>query len=295
MKTLSWAFLALILTTGTALAGEQVEATISADPDATVEIENLSGSVTIQGWDQNQVKVTGVVGDDTEGLSTSGEGRHIQIKVKIPKGHSYNKRDFESHLEIWVPTECQLEVETVSGSIKVDNVNGRLELDSVSGSIEASGAPRAAIVETVSGGIRIAGSQTAVTAESVSGRIHLEGVAEKVEAATVSGRVEVEAGEIERGDFESVSGSIVFSGSFAAGAHIDMETHSGNITLEVPSDTSASFEVSTFSGHIDNELGPEASRVSKYGPGRRLEFSTGSGDAQVSIEAFSGNVSLRRK
>lgn len=85
MKTLSTLTFALLMTTGALFAGESVDVTIRADSDALIEIENLSGSVKVTGWDQNEVKVTGTLGDDTEGLSTSGEGSHIVIEVEIPE------------------------------------------------------------------------------------------------------------------------------------------------------------------------------------------------------------------
>ena len=296
MKTLSTLALALLMTAGTLVAGQSVDVTIRADSDALIEIENLSGSVTITGWDKNEVKVTGTLGDDTEGLSTSGEGSHIEIEVEIPdRQRGRGRRDYESTLVISVPADSRLDVETVSAGIKVSDVTGKLDLESVSGSVRVTGSPSAADVETVSGGITISGSQTRVTAESVSGNIDLDGVAERVDVATVSGRIEVEAGQIDRGDFETVSGNITFQGSLSSGASLDLECHSGNVDLLIPADTSASFEVSSFSGEIRNDFGPEAKRTSKYAPGKWLEFSTGSGSADASIETFSGNVYPRQR
>jgi DUF4097 and DUF4098 domain-containing protein YvlB len=252
--------------------------------------------VRVTGWDKNEVKVTGTLGDDTEGLSTSGEGSHIEIEVEIPdRQHGRGRRDYESTLEIWVPTDSRLDVETVSARIEVSDMTGKLDLESVSGSVGVDGSPSAADVETVSGGITISGSQTRVSAESVSGNIELSGVAERVEVATVSGRIKVEAGQIDRGDFETVSGNITLEGSLGSGASLDLECHSGNVDLLIPADTSASFEVSSFSGEIRNDFGPAAKRTSKYAPGKYLEFVTGSGSADVSIETFSGNVYLKKK
>lgn len=296
MKILSTLTLALLMTAGTLYAGQSVDVTIRADSDALIEIENLSGSVTVTGWDKNEVKVTGILGDDTEGLSTSGEGSHIEIEVDIPeRQRGRGRRDYESTLEIWAPVDSRLDVETVSASIDVTNMTGKLDLESVSGNVEVDGSPSAADVETVSGGIRISGSQTRVTAESVSGNVVLGGVAERVDVATVSGKIEVEAGQIDRGDFETVSGNITVEGSIGPGASLDFECHSGNVNLLIPADTSASFEVSSFSGEIRNDFGPEAKRTSKYAPGMWLEFSTGSASAEVSIETFSGNVYLRKR
>jgi DUF4097 and DUF4098 domain-containing protein YvlB len=278
---------------GIALAGEAVDLTRSVDASAQIEIENISGSVTVKGWNQAQVKVTGTLGDDVEELKVSGDENHLQIEVEVPDSHGFGKRDVESHLEVWVPEGCRLHVETISARIEVSDVNGTAALESVSGGVDLTGQPQQVDVETVSGSIEIEGSQTEISAESVSGSVTLSGVVRSVEVETVSGRIEVVAGEIDAADFESVSGSITFSGSLTSNAELDIEAHSGSVDLALPVGTAASFEVSTFSGGIRNGFSDrQAERTSRYTPGRYLEFSTGSGGAEISIETFSGSVNL---
>jgi len=109
----------------------------------------------------------------------------------------------------------------------------------------------------------------------------------------VSGSIRVEASDIEQGDFEAVSGSVRFTGALSPGARLSAESHSGSVVLNLPADTSARFQVETFSGSINNGFGGgEAERTSRYAPGKRLDFTIGSGDAQVRVESFSGSVTL---
>ena len=296
MKRLFLILMAVALATGAAWAGESVEVSKAASSSPTVEIENLSGSVKITGWDQEEIKVTGVLGDDTEGLEFSGGGDSFEIEVEIPDSYGRRRRDLDSDLEIWLPVASSVIVETVSANIRVSDVDGRLQLESVSGEVTVDGSPSSADVETVSGNIEISGSQTRVIAESVSGKIELSGVAERVDAATVSGSVRIGASEIERGEIEAVSGSVRFDGALSPGARLRAESHSGSVVLSLPADTSARFQVETFSGSINNEFGGgEAERTSRYAPGKRLDFTLGSGDAQVRVESFSGSVTLKQQ
>lgn len=294
MKTLQTILLSLLLAlllTPAVRAAKPVDETRAANPDARISIENVAGSVRVTGWDGNEVHVTGTVGDATEGLSVTGGPDHLSIEVEIPRGN--HGGDVSADLEIQVPAGCQLEVETVSASIDATELSGRAELSSVSGSITLAGRPSGADVETVSGAIQIRGSGTPVDVESVSGSITLTGVAGQVDVSTVDGSIAVTSEEIRRGDFEAVSGDIRISGALAADAHLDIEGHSSSITLAVPSGTSARFDVTTFSGDIDNGLGPAAESAGGYAPGKSLEFTLGSGSAEVSIETFSGNVVLK--
>lgn len=293
MKKKLLLLMAIALASSAAWAGESVDVTKSASATPTVEIENLAGSVKINGWDREEIKVSGVLGDDTDGLDFSGSGDSFDIEVEIPDSYGRRHRDLDSDLEIWLPAGSSVSVETVSASIRVSGVNGRLELESVSGEVTVDGAPTSADVETVSGSIELSGSETLAIAESVSGKIELSGVAGRVEAATVSGSIRVEASDIEQGEFEAVSGSVRFTGALSPGARLSAESHSGSVVLNLPADTSARFQVETFSGGINNGFGGgEAERTSRYAPGKRLDFTIGSGDAQVSVESFSGSVTL---
>jgi hypothetical protein len=59
--------LAALLAVGTR-AQEPIDETRQVTPDATVEVENISGSVVVMGWDRNEVKITGTLGRGTERL-----------------------------------------------------------------------------------------------------------------------------------------------------------------------------------------------------------------------------------
>jgi DUF4097 and DUF4098 domain-containing protein YvlB len=294
IKTLS-ILAAIVLLGSVAQAGEKVDRTIVAKADVEVEIENVSGSVEVEAWDRNEVRIVADLGDDTEGLEIETENGEIRIEVEVPE-HSgrWRSRDIESMVKVWVPAGASVTVETVSAEIEVHGVNGTLELESVSGSIDADGEPSSADMSTVSGSIEFSGSRTEVEAETVSGRVSLNGVAGRVDVSTVSGGVEIEAGSVERADFESVSGSIEFRGALSSGGRLDASSHSGNVELFLPASTAASFEVETFAGDIRSDFGGESRRTSRYAPGKELYHSTGS-DAKISVETFSGNVFLGKQ
>ncbi len=276
-------------------ADTEVDRTVEASAGASIEIENTAGSIRVRGWDSQQVQITGTIGDDVSELVVEGGRDRILIKVDTPDRRSWSRRDIDARLDIKVPRGSRLEIETVSASIDVEAFDGRLKAETVSGSIEVSGSLSEADLETVSGSIRVDGANTRVSAESVSGSVRLRGVSGRVEASTVSGSVDVQAGTIERGEIESVSGSVGLACGLARGARLDVGSHSGNVTVQLPADVSASFEASTFSGRIENDFGPQAERTSKWVPSRSLEFTTGGGDAEVSLETFSGSLRIVRR
>lgn len=285
----------LLLVGGLAVSAEQsAEGRVVANPDVRVAIENLSGSVWVEGSATGEVRVEARLGDDTEGLEVRGGGDDVRIEVKIPETRGHRRWDLESHLRIWVPAGASLDIETVSASVEVSGVEGQLDLETVSGGITAAGGSGRAELSTVSGNVDFTGAGAPVDVESVSGRVHLRGVAGQIEASTVSGGIDVEGENISRADFESVSGSIELRGSLAIGARLDASSHSGNVELVLPADTAANFEIETFAGDIRSDFGGEARRTSRYAPGRELYHSTGD-DAEISVETFSGNVYLGKR
>ena len=294
MKTLRILSVVWLVGAGALVAGESVDRTIAVDVDVEVEIENIAGSVEVEVWDKAEVRIVGELGDDVEGIDIDAGSDSVRIDVEIPD-HSGRRRnwDIESDLKIWVPVEASVGVETVSASIEVHDVGGDIDLETVSGEIEATGSPATAELATVSGNITFDGAASAVEAETVSGRVKLTGVSRHLEVSTVSGSVDAKASDIERAEFESVSGSIEFRGNLSSGARVDFSSHSGNIELLLPADTAAGFEIETFAGDIRSEFGGEVRRTSRYAPGRELYHSTGS-DAKVSVETFSGNVYLSK-
>ncbi|MEZ4651814.1 MAG: DUF4097 family beta strand repeat-containing protein [Candidatus Eisenbacteria bacterium] len=277
-----------------ALAGQTIDEKASASKDGRVDIENLSGSVTIVGWDQNQVTVEGVLADDAEDFVFEADDRRTKIEVVFPKrmrGH----HDTDSDLEVHVPKGSRVRVSTVSATIDVSGVTGSVDLESVSGEITIVGPIESVDAQSVSGDLEISGPVGELDAGSVSGRVALQVPGGDVSVSTVSGSIDAVGGVFESGDFSSVSGSIEFDGAPTESGSLEFECHSGRIRIVLPSDLSAEVDVNTFSGDIDSAFGPKPRRTSDYAPGKELSFTMGDGDARISINTFSGSVRITGK
>jgi len=245
-----------------ALADRSIDKTVAADADGEVSIELIAGSVRIIGWDRNEVRVSGTVGDDVKEVEISAEDGEVAIEVELPDSDddSSGRRSFNdagADLEIHVPRGSTVEAESISAGFTLENLTGVVDV------------------------------------ESISGEIELKGSVSEVELASISGQISVESDEpLEEGSFETISGSIELRAALAPGGDFSFETVSGNVELRLPADTSADFNVETFSGRIENEFGPQAERTSEYAPGKELEFTIGGGDADVEIESFSGKIEI---
>lgn len=302
MKRIACIFAIAALTiagvSGAALAQQQVDETKAAPADARVSINNLAGSISVTGWDRDEVSVTGTLGADVERLDFTSEGNRVEIEVVLPEdlesgwGKQY---EFSSELEIRVPVGASVEAKGVSAGITVQRVRGDLSLESVSGDVRVPGESGRVRAGSISGDVEVGTVTGSLRAESVSGRVNVREVRGNFMVKTVSGDATVTGRDIRQGVFQSVSGTVRFNGALAQDATLELESHSGGIDVLLPADISARFDVSTFSGKISNEFGPQAERTSEYAPGWELDFSTGDGNARIYIQAFSANVDIRKK
>jgi DUF4097 and DUF4098 domain-containing protein YvlB len=276
-----------------ALAGsDSIERKVAASPDGEVVISNVSGTIDVRGWDRNEVQVTGRLGRDVERVDVdSSDGRTV-IKVVLPRG---NNRDGDADLEVSVPKGSRVEVTAVSADVSSRGVLGTQRLKSVSGEVTADISGNDSEVRSVSGDVTVRGDGKAVSlrVSSVSGSLDLTNAAGKVEVVTVSGDARVQMGEASEIRGRTTSGDLEVSGNLTRDGRVEVEGVSGDITLRLSAPGGLSLDIETFSGDIEGCLADNVERVSKYGPGKRLNTrNVEAGGARVRAKTLSGDIDI---
>ena len=193
-----------------------------------VSISIVSGGITVETWGGDSVDITVDEKvrkiDEAEAERIASEVRLVgrrtnsTLIIELDYGdldEQYVHRYYSSALTVRLPARLSLDLETVSGGIKVGRMEGDVDANAVSGGIELEGCGGSAYLKTVSGGI---------TAGPVEGEL---------EAEAVSGGLDLVGG---RGDIEG-------------------KTVSGGIKISLPMDVGYSISASTFSGRVKDELG----------------------------------------
>ncbi len=283
----------LVAASGFVLAGQSVNESLPVAPGAEVSVENLAGSLTIEGSTGGMLEVTGTLGDGVEELEIDVDDEDGEIYIEVVFDEDYHgKQSQATELMIRLPADSPLSIETVSSSVTVTGMQSYLDIESVSGVVKVSGMPSSLDIENVSGSVHVETAPSGSGVESVSGEIEIGNAMGDFDASNVSGNISIKGGTLGEADMETVSGNITCYAVPGSGGDIDMETMSGTITLLVNSDAAASYDLSTFSGTIANDFGPEARRTSKYTPGKELSFNTGHGGPDISLTSFSGTIKL---
>jgi DUF4097 and DUF4098 domain-containing protein YvlB len=294
MRTVSILTFAIAATLATAqayTADRDFEKRVQADPNGSVEISNVAGSVNVTGWDRSEVEVIGHLDEDVERVDVTTVGTRTTIKVVLPRMSS---SDSDAVLDVHVPKSSEINVSGVSANLKTSAMLGSQSLKTVSGDIRAELSGPMFQAKTVSGEMKLRGSGKVsnMRVETVSGDVLLERGAGDIEATTVSGALRLDLDPASSVRMRSTSGDLTFQGSLAPAATLDAETISGELNLRAGGKSGFEYEAMSFSGDIENCFGKSTESTSRHGPGSRLDGTVGEGKARVRVKSMSGDVTL---
>lgn len=293
--------LSVLLAPGLALAGTPINETREVDATARIDISNVKGAVNVSAWDKNEVAISGTLGDGAKRLAIDGGRGSLSIRVEGPdksKGSLWGSDTSmqETILDLKVPRAAALEIGVVSAEVAVnDTSGGNVQVDSVSGRIRLASvqSPRLRL-ESVSGDVDFQGRSDDASIETVSGDMIVRGVGGRTRAETVSGSMRITAASpFKQFDASSVSGDMEVTGALASGGRVEIETMSGDVRLNLPAAVSAKITAESFSGTLRSDFGTV--RKPDRGPGTSLDANAGSGDGEISVDSFSGDVTIRKE
>jgi len=292
------------------MAGEKVDESLDSRGVNSVTIENLSGEVTIIGWDKSSITVKGELDDKAEGLVFEKSGNRVNIKVELPYRGSWNSDG--SELIIHMPSDIRMNfesissdvelqnlsnditVKTVSGDIKASKLKENIELSSVSGSIKTSQLQGKVNLSTVSGDIDDKKSSGRLKLQVVSGEITSQSSANEVFVNNISGNTELNLDKIDELKMSSVSGDTEVKLFLNKNGVVKASSVSGEVKLDFQNDVAADFRLkANAGGDLINKLSDHQARHAKYGPSSKLYFQTGNGNGSVRVSTVSGGVTVK--
>lgn len=274
-------------------AGQSIDERRDLAADGKLTVINVSGDISVTAWDRNEVHLTGDLGEGAE-LDIDASSGAVRIEVRKRGGKSSSGHMQASDLELRAPAGAVLEIRGVSSDIEILGARGdSVTAETVSGDVEVEAQTARLELRSVSGDVSFSGASARTTVETVSGDITLSGVSGELDVTVVSGDVEVKAGELNRGRFEAVSGTLELGLSLARGASVKAEGMSADVEVTIPAGQDVEIRAQTFSGSIRSAFG-SPQKVAN-GPGRQLEHVAGSGGASLRLETFSGDVEISKQ
>ena len=262
----------------------RVDTTFAFGRDGAVGITLPNGDVIVRGWDRAQVRVNATSEDGDVRLDASSS----RLTLGLGSGGSR-----EGRFELTVPYGTRLSVHTQTADVDVRGTRGDLEIGSQSGDFHVEDVGRLDL-STLSGDARVSNVNGDAGVHMISGDFQLDGLKGDADVETVSGSIALHGATSKFVRAHSVSGDVTYAGTIDPAGRYELVTHSGDIGIDMPRTASAQISISTWSGSLDSAF-PITLKPGEHGFGmsKRFSFDVGGGAARVSLESFSGDITIR--
>ena len=206
----------------------------------------IDAHVTTRGWP---------IGDRRVKITENQNGNDVTLEVHVPSVHfSFGWNNRGVRIELHIPRNADLDVETGDGSVTSQAFNGKLRISTGDGSIETHGLKGEVRLHSGDGHIDGDDFDGSLHADSGDGRITVRGRFDKLTVESGDGSVTAEAAfgsKIQDGwSLRSGDGSVTVRLPDGLNADLDAHTGDGHITLDFPVTVSGSVSGSTIRGKI---------------------------------------------
>jgi DUF4097 and DUF4098 domain-containing protein YvlB len=179
----------------------------------------------------------------------------------------------DHHVILKLPRRIDLAVSSVSGWIKVGDIDGQTNVSSISGSARFGDVGGKLQVTSISGSLKLGNVGADARVTSISGSVDLGQVTGSLEVTSVSGGLNA--------TLVSLS---------PEGIHI--KSISGSVEIGFKSDVNADFSAEHVSGQVSLDM-PNVTRDSEE-KSSSVRARIGAGGTRITISSVSGNIRLTR-
>jgi DUF4097 and DUF4098 domain-containing protein YvlB len=253
---------------------------IDAHDSTRLRLRNAIGRTRVRGEDRSDIEVIvskSARAETTEAadrlleqirLKRRGHDGTIELEVEIPR--RWNRRGC-ANLEIRLPRDMKLELESVNGRIEISGLRSRVRARSSNGS--------ASICDVV-GDIEIMTSNAKVCCSGTCGNLI---------ARSSNGKIEIDA---HRGSIDaSTSNGLIRASIEELGENgVQLATSNGRIVLELPDEVDADVDIRIDNGIIRNDRTLDSANRETTG---RLSGRLGRGGVPIKVRTSNGSISLR--
>jgi hypothetical protein len=254
-------------------------------PGARLNLENVNGSVEIEGWDQNEIEITGVRFASSQQLldririDIQHTPEAVDIRTIRPSGHFGG---MGARYTIRVPRTTVVDhVSSSNGAILLRDIEGTSRVQTSS-------------LRTSNASIRAVNTQGAIDAQTSNGSVDLDDVRGAATVRTSNGRITIRLDHPAASPLRASTsnGAIDITLRSEAKDSIRAETRNGSITLHLPGDTGAHLIADTSNSQISTEF---EIREHEQATGRavnHLDGTLGNGGPEIELSTRNGHISV---
>jgi DUF4097 and DUF4098 domain-containing protein YvlB len=253
---LSIALLGCALLTPRAQAEEWTRS-YSISGRAQVRVDTNDAAVRVYTSDSKQVEFrveyTGYQLDKNLRIESRQNGDAVEINARVTGrwGISWGGNHRSVRIEVRMPQQADLQVDTGDGSVETQALNGRLKIHTGDGSVRAQAASGNLDIDTGDGSITVDGAKGDIRLHTGDGHIEARNLDGRVDANSGDGHVKID-GRLDALNIKTGDGSIdvrVAPGSKLAQGW-SIRTGDGSVDVVLPGELQANIDASTNDGRI---------------------------------------------
>ncbi len=280
--------------------------------ETIVAVRNNFGKIEITGWERDTVEAsaTNTMNNNSvpvkiaESLSVGKkflivsvaanrqrENGKISLRVKVPRSvkleaiQAFDDSVLISDLENFVEVNSEsgdIVVKNVKGAVNVKTQDGDMTLENIGGRVEATTGVGIVLARNVSGDVRLIsiGSRK-IDIRCVAGRVEINDTSSLIALSGIRGDVDV----------ATSTGVVRFTGEVLARKRYRLKTLTGVVAMTIPDSAGFTVTLQTYEGAIRSAFDLQNDPAA---PNRRLTGKFGDGQAEIEMDAFSGNVQLKK-
>ena len=288
---------ALLAACAVTASAEEVTKSFAVTGRANVRVETNDGGVRVTSSDSKQVEFRveyqGYEVGKNLRIDARQDGDKVELTARVTGnwGFSWGHNSRRLHIEVRMPREADLQVQTGDGAVQAESIHGTVNVHTGDGSVKAS---------SLSGTIDLHTSDGSITVDNLKGDVRLRTGDGSIEARDLDGKVEADSGDGHiriAGRFDALNvktgdGSVdtrVLPGSKMVTSWT-IRTGDGSVDLVLPSDFQTNIDASTGDGHISLGIPVTVEGTFKNsemhgkmnGGGQPLTIHTGDGSIRLS-------------
>ena len=286
---------------------ETTEQSINVDSAVNIKFCVSDGSVKINGWNRDEVRLF------------VSNGRRSEIKVL-----ERNKKNDQPNwiwlvnaaaasgsagplsnclagktIELDVPVGSGLTFEARTSGVEIDMVKN-VDVSLIEGSISIRNVPGGVKAVTYQGDVVLENSGGAITLKTTTGNILAYDVSpgnigDILDTKTSSGSISLQKAGHRQIKANTISGSVIFNGDLLAGSIYTFKTSNGAIQMQLPSAASGTFVASLGFGSFNSAIPIEVQTENITPGGKSIVAQMGTGTARVNLTTTTGRIAIQKQ
>jgi putative adhesin len=224
---------------------------------AQVKVDTNDGAIQIYTGDTKQVDFRvlydGYEMNKTLHVDSRQDGDSVQINARV-NGHwgfSWGNNHRNIRIEVHMPKDADLQIDTGDGSVTTQSVNGKVKIHTGDGSVRAQEVSGDVDIDTGDGSITVDGAKGDIRLRTGDGHIDARNLDGKVDALSGDGHIKLD-GRLDALSVKTGDGSI--DARLQPGSKVNsswsVRTGDGSVDIVLPADLQANIDASTNDGHI---------------------------------------------